>query len=289
MRPRISVVIPTYNSWSTLKECIRSILDQSLYPFEVIVIDNASTDNTSGNLKKIFPSIRLVELPENTGVTGGRNAGIKQISKKVNYILFFDHDMKADKKMLEELVKIAQLERGIGIVTPKVYYLSDKKRIWSAGTDINLWTGQVLFRGGKDIGQYEKDEEVQIAPAAMLVKKKVIERIKRFDDRYFATYEDTDFCFRARKEGFKTFYAPKAIAYHDLSTDKKDEAKRLLDRAYWIGRNRILFMKDFGENFFIFLVFLPIYLGYYLLMSIKFKRWSGGLNFLRGVLNGLST
>jgi GT2 family glycosyltransferase len=194
--------------------------------------------------------------------------------------------MIADRNMLEELVGVGESARDIGIVTPKIYYLADKKRIWSAGTGINLWTGQVLFRGGKDTGQYEEVCEVQVAPAAMLIKKIVIEKIKYFDNKYFATYEDTDYCFRAKRVGFKTYYTPDAIAYHNLSTNLRDEANRLLSRAYWVGRNRVLFMKDFG-HFFIFALFLPIFIFYYLFLAIKFRRIGAWFIFLRGTLNGI--
>lgn len=290
---KVSVIIPTYNSWKTLKSCIASIQKQTLKPLEIIVVDNASTDKTQEGMQKLLSinhkssTIKYLRLRKNLGVTGGRNKGIREASKDADYVFFFDHDMVADKNMLAELVKTAEMDNSIGIVTPKIYYWEDKSRIWAAGTGIDLWTGQVIFRGGKDTGQYDKVEEVQVAPAAMLVKKEVIKKIKGFDNRYFATFEDTDFCFRARKAGFKTYYAPKAIAYHKLSMAPKDEAERLLSRAYWVGRNRVLFMKDFGKNFAVFLLFLPIFSLYYLKMAIKHKRINDWLRFMKATFSGI--
>lgn len=286
---KVSVVIPTHNSWQTLQSCISSIQRQTLSPDEIIIIDNASSDGTYEKVKSKFPECKLIKLSKNTGVTGGRNKGIEVSSSKTDFILFFDHDMVADKKMLEELVKPAEMDDQIGIVTPKIYYDDDKKRIWSAGTGINLWTGQILFRGGRDIGQYERSEEVQVAPAVLLVKKKVLDRLKGFDDRYFATYEDTDFCFRAKKWGLKVFYAPKSYAFHKIPSDPRAEARRLLSRSYFIGRNRILFMKDFGKNFYIFLLFLPIYLIYYLKLSLINGKFFSWFNLLYGTVVGLIT
>lgn len=289
MRRNISVIIPTYNGWTTLKDCIKSIEKQSLPPTEIIVVDNKSSDGTPDKVSRYFKDIKLITLEKNTGVTGGRNAGIKSASKSSNYLFFLDHDMVGNERMLEELVNVAETKPDIGIVTPKIYYWEDKQRIWSAGTAINLWTGQVIFRGGKDLGYYGKTEEVQVAPAAMLVKKEVVNKIKYFDERYFATYEDTDFCFRARKNGFKTFYAPKAIAFHKISPKPEDEAIRLLNRAYWVGRNRVLFMKDFGKNFYIFLLFLPLYFVYYLRLAYKSHRLSSLIKFIGGTGAGLLT
>jgi GT2 family glycosyltransferase len=284
---KISVVIPTYNSWKTLKLCIDSIKNQTLKPGEILVVDNNSSDETATKVKKYFPEVKLIIMKSNTGVTGGRNAGIKLANKNSDYLFFFDHDMYAHPHMLEELAAVAESGENIGIVTPKIYYYKDKKRIWAAGTGINLWTGQVLFRGGKDIGQFEKVEEVQIAPAAMLIKKSVIKKIKEFDMRYFATYEDTDFCFRAKKIGFTVYYSPKAIAYHDLPIDFRQESVRLLSRSYWVGRNRVIFMKDFGKNFLVFLVFLPIYFLYYLKLALKFNNLNAWKEFIKGTVAGL--
>lgn len=285
---KVSVIVPTYNSWSTLKECLKSILKQTLKPYEIIVVDNGSSDETSEKVSRSFPEVKLITLSKNTGVTGGRNTGIKSASRSYGYLLFFDHDMVADKNMILELIRVAQSHPEIGIVTPKIYYWGNKKRIWSAGTSINLWSGQIIFRGGQDFGQYDKTEEIQVAPAAILVKKKVIQKIKKFDDTYFATYEDTDFCFRAKRAGFKTYYAPLALAFHKLPTDFEEESKRLLSRSYWVGRNRVIFMKKYGNNFFIFLLFLPLFSLYYLFLSIRCKQLVNWFRFLQGTLAGIA-
>lgn len=285
---KISVIIPTFNSWNTLKECIVSMQKQTHMPLEIIIIDNASTDGTGMNMKKLIKTNALIKYfrnNKNLGVTGGRNRGIKEALKQADYMFFFDHDMVADKRMLEKSLEVAESSDDIGIVTPKIYYWDDRTRIWSAGTGINLWTGQVLFRGGKDRGQYEKIEEVQVAPAAMLVKREVIQKIKGFDNRYFATFEDTDFCFRAKKIGYKTFYTYKALAWHKISPNPEDEAKRLLSRAYWVGRNRVLFMKDFGKITFWLLI--PIHIMYFMKLSIENKKIKHLFEYLSGIKDSL--
>ncbi|MCL4415082.1 MAG: glycosyltransferase family 2 protein [Actinobacteria bacterium] len=284
---KVSVIIPTYNSWNTLKSCIASVQNQSFKPGEIIVVNNGSTDGTSKKVKKNFPAIKLIDLKTNTGVTGGRNTGIEEANLTSDYLFFFDHDMVAEKNMLSELVKVAESSGKIGIVTPKIYYWGKKKIIWSAGTAINLWTGRIIFRGGEDKGQYEEVEEVQVAPAAILVKHGLLSKIHSFDDCYFAVYEDTDFCFRAREKGFKTYYAPKALAYHKLSWDPKDDVERVLSRAYWVGRNRVIFMRRFGKNFFVFSFFLILFCIYYFLLSFFNKRTLDGVKFLKGTFDGL--
>lgn len=261
--------------------------NQTLKPREIIVVNNGSTDGTAKKVKEKFPQVKLINLKINAGVTGGRNKGIEVAKKNSDFLFFFDHDMVAEKNMIANLVKVAESNKQIGIVTPKIYYYGNKKRIWSAGTGINVWTGKIIFRGGEDRGQYEREEEVEVAPAAILVKKELMKKIKSFDNNYFVSYEDTDFCFRAREIGFKTFYAPKAVAYHILSWDPKDDADRVLSRSYWIGRNRVIFMKKFGKNFPVFFIFLAMFTGYYLGVSIINKRVADWFRFLKGTAAGL--
>lgn len=288
--PKISVIIPTYNGILTLEKCIKSIWNQSLKPVEILVIDNASTDHTGHLLHELsgnISNLKIITNHSNLGVTGGRNKGIELADKSVDFLLFFDHDMYADKNMLAELSKVTLSDKTIGITTPKIYYFQDKKRIWAAGTGMNLISGQVLFRGGIDKGQFDVIEEVQVAPAAIFVKKEVLIKVHSFDKRYFATYEDTDFCFRAKKEGFKVYYVPGAIAYHDLPIDLEAESVRLLSRSYYIGKNRIMFMRDFGKNFYIFLIFLPVFILYYLYLSLKYHKFSAWLKFIKGTIEGI--
>lgn len=282
---KVSVVIPTFNRGIMLEQTLKSVLNQTIKPAEIIVVDNAST--TQVNDFSNNQRIKYIKLKKNIGVTGGRNFGIKKTSIKSDYILFLDHDIVCQKDMLEKLLEVFALKRDIGVVTPKIYYLQDKKRIWSAGTKINLWSGQILFRGGIDKGQFDQIEEVQVSPAVMLVKKTLVKRINGFDDKYFATYEDTAFCFKVIKSGFKVFYQPKAICYHDLPVDKKIESERLLKRLYWVGRNRVLFMRDYGRSLVVFSLFLPIFFVYYLYLSVRYGTIKDYFEFVHGNIDGI--
>ena len=115
----------------------------------------------------------------------------------------------------------------------------------------------------------------------------MINAISKFDNRYFVTYEDTDFCFRAKDHNFKTIYVPEAIAFHKISTRYQDEQQRLLDRSFWIGRNRVLFMKDYGKNYYLFLFFSILYLLYFIKMSIEQKNMNGLINYIKGFTQGI--
>lgn len=287
---KIIAIIPTYNKKREVKHAITSLLSQTVPLHTIFIVDNASTDGTSVYLrnfinKENIKNIKIIENKTNEGVTGGRNKGIQQITNE-NLVLFFDHDMVAHPKLIAELCKSMEKE-SVGITTPKIYYWEQKDVIWSAGTDVNQVTGQTIFRGGLENGQYDTEEQVAVAPAVLMVKKSLLDTIGGFDDTYFATYEDTDFCFRAREKGFNTLYIPTAIAWHKIPFDSRLSDIRLLERSYWVARNRIIFMKKYGKNFIIFLSFIPIFFLYYLLLSCKYKNPGAIWRYISGSISGI--
>src|SRR3990172_7255864 len=132
--PKISVIIPTLNSYQTLLACISSILKQSYRAKEIIIVDNASTDKTKEEILKLNKKHKVIKYfrnIKNLGVTGGRNRGIEESSKSSDFLCFLDHDMVADRKMLEELYKTSLKRKKIAVVTPKIYYWDKKDILWS--------------------------------------------------------------------------------------------------------------------------------------------------------------
>jgi len=288
-KPKISVIIPTFNSWRTLASSIESMMNQTLKPREIVIVDNASTDKTQNIVSQISATnklnhIKLVYIrnPTNRGVTGGRNTGIDALAADSEYICFFDHDMVADSEMLAELYKTCVKITRIAIVTPKIYYWDKKDIVWSAGTDINLITGMNSFRNGFDEGQFRLDQEIAIAPAVLFLSKKVLTKLGKFDDRYFAVYEDTDYCYRAKELGFINYFSANAIAYHKIPYDYEMSMRRLVERMYWIGRNRTLFMKKYGKSYLGYLLISPIYVLYYSLLALRFGKVAYVFDYLKG-------
>jgi GT2 family glycosyltransferase len=298
--PIIIAIIPTHGAGDAFIECITSLTQQTLKPTQLLVIDNNVKDgsidklvqqnNTSRESATIngIP-LKIIKLKTNTGVTGGRNAGIDALPIEYDYALFVDHDMIAESHMLEELYKTMQKDQKIGLVTPKIYYWENKNIIWSAGTDINPKTGQTIFYGGEDNGQYNQEKEVAVAPAIFLVKKQVLNAINHFDEIYFATYEDTDFCFAAKRKGFTTWYSPTSIAYHKIPYDPETAMNRLLERSYYVGRNRYVFLRKFNLFSGISIAYIPIYALYYSYLGLKYNNIQSILNYYKGVFAGLTT
>lgn len=266
--PGVSAVIPSFND----KEKVFRLLDslrKSVYPkLEIIVVVNGGNETLIEGRKK-YTKVKWIDAGrENIGQTGCYNLGFAYANKK-NHILFVDSDVIVDKKMILELVKTLEFDSSIGIVTPMILYLSDKKWVNQAGSYVNLITGKVQVGWGpkKD---FLKGHQVQNSGTAMLISRKVLDKIGGVDN-WFLCYFDPDYCLRAKRAGFTTWYEPKAVCYHDQSKNPNVWRPRVLCRAYLLGRNRVLFMRRHG-NILTFSLFLPLLLAYYLIETIRFNQ-----------------
>lgn len=226
----------------------------------VLVVDNGSTDGSVETLKKFqFPSpkleFQLIENQKNLGYAEGNNIGIKSaIEKGADYVCLLNNDVRVSPGFLTELVKKAEGDREVGIVGGKIYFEKDfefyKERyqeselgkvIWYAGGVIDWKNVYGSHRGVDEVdrGQYDKEgETAYVNGCLMLVRKKVFEKVGLFDPKFFMYLEDTDFCLRAQKSGFKLIYAPKAVIWH-LNAGSSGVGSALHD--YFISKNRLLF------------------------------------------------
>ena len=284
--PLVSVVVPTFNRKNDLLRCLGSLMESSYKHIEVIVVDNGSTDGTCEAVKNFHPNVKLINLDKNTGVTGGRNAGAKIAMGDL--LLFLDHDMVVDERMLEVLVNLLLEDEKIGSVGPVIYYLDDPNRVWSAGSSINMLTGKI----SANTEVHKKAVDVQVLPAVILARKELLEKLGFYDNVFFAVYEDTDICFRIKKAGYKVICTSKAIAWHNVPLDPALQEVHVLSRSYYIARNKILFMKKHAaklNSVFFLMFFMPIFAAYYSWRSLRIGKLAFLENYWRGVFDGLKT
>lgn len=287
----VSIVIVTRNRRQVTLDCLESVLKMDYPRFEVILVDNGSTDGTVEAVEKNFSEVKVVAAGKNLGLNAGKNLGQKHA--KDDYILFLDSDTIVDKRLLTELIKTAESDLRVGIICPKMYYIEPKDVIWYAGSYINLFTSQTKNIGcnEKDCGQYDQVRETEFAPTAYLVTRTVVDELKGHDELLFMTYGDTDYGFRARKAGFKVIFCPWAKLWHQLGKEENLKTVRALGynqpmRAYYFARNRVIFIKRHAPklNFLIFLlVFYPLFTLY---ISYKIIAFGGSWRFLKPHLQG---
>ncbi len=238
--PLVSIVIVNWNGKGLLDDCLRSIYGQPFESFEVVVVDNGSTDGSVDAVKKAFPEVVVRENKENLGFAKGNNIGIEATSKRSKYILTLNNDTVLDRSFLAELIGAAEASHEtVGMWAPKILSIEDNSVIDSVGGLLIYPDGLAKGRGRleKDNGQYDSMADAFIPSAcAGLYRKKMLAEIGGFDDEFFAYCEDTDLGLRARLAGWETGSVPKAVVFHHYSATG---GRYTPFKAYLVERNRV--------------------------------------------------
>ncbi len=284
MEVKVSVVIPNWNGERFLRGCLQSLRKQTFKAFEVILVDNASTDGSLALVEKEFPEVRIVKLVRNLGLTGGANAGIKAAQGEV--IALLNNDAEAHPNWLESLWDALQRHPEAGMAASKIL-LYDRRSIINSAGDFYRLDGVPGNRGvwEEDRGQYDREEYVFGAcGGAAAYRKAMLEEIGLFDEDMFMYCEDVDLAWRAQIAGYRCVYTPKAIAYHRLSATGGGKLA-----SFYNGRNFIYVLaKDYPSS--LFRKYWPIILKAQLKIAADALRaWRGeaARARLRGQLAGL--
>lgn len=209
----VSVVIPNFNGIAFLDSVLGSLEGQTERNFEVIFVDNGSTDGSCSFVAANYPWVHLIELSENFGFCRAVNEGIR--AAKAPYVLLLNNDTEVAENFVEEmLAAIKRHENAFSCAARMVQY-HDRDRIDDAG-NYYCALGWAFARGkGKDVHRYEKEEKIFAAcGGAAIYRKKILDKLGLFDEEHFAYLEDTDIGYRARIQGYENWYAPRAIVYH---------------------------------------------------------------------------
>jgi GT2 family glycosyltransferase len=195
--------------------------------------------------KKYEPQVKLIRSSRNLGYSAGNNLGIRIAGGE--YIFLVNNDAIIHPDCICELVKVASSDPRIGILGCKVYYRGTQV-IQHTGGKLDLSATSLPHIGifEEDHGQYDEISDVDyVSGVAMMIKRELINKIGLLDERYFAYWEDVDYCFRARKAGFRIVYVPKAIVEHfeGFSWRKKSFLQKFLSE-----RNRFLFVLNNFSN-----------------------------------------
>lgn len=211
---KVSVVIPNWNGLEFLKICLPSLKKQSFKDFEVLIIDNGSSDGSCEYIKKNFPDYKLISLEKNIGFAPAINLGIK--NSKGEYIFLLNNDTEVDKRCIEYLVKTADSKKDVGMIAAKMLQFRNRKLIDSMGDYIDaVGHANNIGWGEKDSEKFNKEKYIfLVTGGGSLFKREVFEKVGLFDGDYFAYMEDVDLSFRAQFQGFRAFFEPKAIIFH---------------------------------------------------------------------------
>lgn len=228
MRPDYAVVVLYYRAGRQLRRTIAAVLDQSVRPIQVIVVDNASDDGVAVDVTATIPQTTLITLGTNRGYSGGMNAGIAALADGVRFVLLLTHETVLRADCAEQL--LAALDDGAAALVGPVLSLHRDGRIWSAGGGLTR-SGRAFHRSAAAAA--EPYEVEWLDGAALLADRHALAAAGGFDERYFLYWEDVDVSLRLGRAG-RVLCVPGASAGQDTG-----EAP-----PYYAARNRILLWRS---------------------------------------------
>lgn len=247
--PSIYIILLNYNAYNDTSDCIAS-LEKITYPnAEIVVVDNASTDDSLSQLQKLYPQLTYIPSQENKGFSGGCNLGIQYaLDNNADYVLLLNNDTEVEPDFLEYLVELAERNPKAGLVGGKIYFHHDKTKLWDAGGEINFYKGAGVRRGHNttDLGKFETEEEVTfVTGCMMLIRTEVLIQVGLLPECYFFGVEEWDYSCLVKNAGFQLWYCPLSVIYHKVGGSHDD-----WDPSFYYNflRSRILFMKRNASN-----------------------------------------
>ena len=208
---KATVIIPNYNGMKYLPDCIKSLRAQTSRDFDILIVDNASTDGSREWIEK--EGLSCINNKENLGFAGGVNVGIKACTTE--YVILLNNDTKAFPSYVENLIRAIERSKRIFSVSSMMIKESNHALIDDAGDGLCV-LGWGYQRGiDEPISKYERKKEVFTACAgAAIYRRAVFDRIGFFDEKHFAYLEDIDIGYRAKIHGYHNMYEPSARVYH---------------------------------------------------------------------------
>ena len=237
----VSIIIVNWNGLEHLKKCLPSIFKQNYKKFEVILVDNGSSDNSVNWVRKNYPQIIIVKNKTNLGFAEGNNRGY--VASKGDYVLFLNNDTNASRDFLEPLVSVLKKDHSVGGVQSKILFMDSPGTLDSTGSYLTK-TG-FLYHGGvyqKDSAKFNKKKVIYSAKGAcMMFRRNVIEETlldgEVLDSKFFAYFEETDLCHRVWLAGYRIMYVPESVIYHKFGASSIKLKKSFVE--YHSYKNRI--------------------------------------------------
>jgi len=257
---KVSVIVINYNGGNLTNNCLGALEGQSFKDFEIILVDNGSTDNSLEGIRNfsekrhLTQPLKIISLDVNLGFSGGNLAGVDKA--EAEYIALLNNDTEPDRRWLGNLVKAMEANPEVGIVATKMIVYG-KDIIDSAGDGFSM--NLKGFKRGEGENQEKYDQEEYIFGAcagAALYRRTMLEEIGFFDEEFFLIHEDTDLNFRAQLAGWKVMFVPTAVVYHKVRSTIGHMSD---DAVYYTLRNSEL-VRLKNIPFIIFLRCLPEFL-----------------------------
>ncbi len=251
--PKISINILNWNRKKELRELLLNLKNQSYNDFEIVLVDNNSSDGSFEMVITEFPEIKAIKMPQNLGVPGGRNVGI--VNSFGEFLVFIDNDTEIKNDFVGTVVQTFEKNPEVGILTFKIL------NFYSSELDLGSW---VLDR---DLMKNEKFRIVNtFVGAGFALRKSVIENVGLFWDKLFFMHEEKEYSMRLLETKYKIYYCPDINIYHKVSPEKRFQPD---ERFFYYG---------IRNEFWIYIKNIPLF---YSIRHLFFIFWAGLLYSLR--------
>lgn len=285
---RLAVILVNWNGSDDTLNCLGSIRASTYQDYFVIVVDNGSRADQVLKLKQNNSDFVLIETGENLGYTGGNNKGIEYaLDCKVEYVLLLNNDTYIAPNTLQNIMQAVDMDKKIGILSPKIFFHPARHLIWSAGAALNqrFLMGYSLGYKVEDKGQFDQARDVDyVTGCAMLIQSRVISEVGMLSDDYFAVCEDIDYCLRVANAGYKIKYEPSASVWHiESASSGGSDAPQYV---YYQTRNYFLFHKRWAKNLRQLIMSQSYFAAYVVKRGFMFAlqgKWKSLLGILYGI------
>lgn len=241
--PKVAVLILNWNRAEMTIACIESLLHLNYDNYDIIVIDNGSTDGSEEIIRHKFPNISILQTGSNLGYSEGNNRGIKKaLEENADYILILNNDTKLDRDCLSHLVEMCEKNESIGVAGAIACDYDDPAKILQVSCSFDWQTLKPKILNLEEANQFDRGnyfDAAYIQGDCMFVRKQVFKKIGYFNTRFFFGYEDVDFCFRAAAAGYRCVVS-KCAKFYALINGTIGRGNPLF--AYYMTRNRLLFL-----------------------------------------------
>lgn len=286
MNAKTAIIIVNWNQFFHTNNCIDSIKKSNATDYDIIIVDNASTDHSGQQLKEKYPSVILLQANKNLGFAGGNNLGLKySIDNGYRYSFLLNNDTFVDADFLNPLVELIAANAVIGAIQPRIYYNHDRTILWNGGSYYNKFLGFIhserFYR--KDNAKTNKLKPVDcITGCAFFIKNEALLDVGLLNEHLFMYYEDTDLSLRLHHKKYKLLYQPQSVIYHIAGASGKEAQQTKEGHThptifYYSFRNRIWFLKKYTPLYCIptCVLYNLMYFtacGFYFLLRRRFKK-----------------